>query len=97
MQNAGVDFYGERWHNAHPLVMKFFQEQGLFLVITDETMQSEIARIYRKGAVEIYDYRQHPGGYSFRVLQEWMDAYPDTASGYNNLAGVYERQGKLIL
>ena len=51
-------------------------EQGLYLVIADETVQKEIAEIYRQGAVEIYDYKRHPGEYSFRDLQEWAAGLP---------------------
>lgn len=53
-------------------------EQGLFLVIADEKMQAEIAAIYRRGAVEIYDYRRHPAEYAFRDLQEWVTGLPET-------------------
>lgn len=53
-------------------------EQGLFLVVADEMMQKEIVDIYRKGTVKIYDYKRHPGGYSFYDLQKWMIALPET-------------------
>ena len=53
-------------------------EQGLFLVIADEKMQAEIAAIYRRGAVEIYDYRRHPAEYAFRDIQEWVTGLPET-------------------
>lgn len=51
-------------------------EQGIYLAVADEEMQSEIARIYRRGAVGVYDYKQHPGAYSFRDLQEWVSGLP---------------------
>ena len=51
-------------------------EQGLFLVVADEIIQKEIAEIYRQG-VKIYDYRRHPGTYSFRDLQELVTALPE--------------------
>lgn len=53
-------------------------EQGLYLVVAEEQMQKEIVGIYRKGAVEVYDYKQHPGAYSFRDLQEWVLSLPET-------------------
>lgn len=53
-------------------------EQGLFIVVADEILQKEIVGIYRLGAVEIYDYKQHPGEYSFRDLQEWVAGLPET-------------------
>lgn len=53
-------------------------EQGLFLVIADESMQQEIMGIYRQGAVEVYDYRRRPGNYAFRDLQQWVAEFPET-------------------
>ncbi len=53
-------------------------EQGLYLVVAEERMQKEIVGIYRRGAIEVYDYKQHPGGYSFRDLQEWVLGLPET-------------------
>jgi len=51
-------------------------EQGLFLAVADEAIQSEIMNIYRNGLVGIYDYRRHPGDYSFPILQEWVLSLP---------------------
>jgi hypothetical protein len=53
-------------------------EQGLFLVVADEPVQKEIVEIYRNGTAGIYDYRRHPGAYSFRDLQEWAIGLPET-------------------
>ncbi len=53
-------------------------EQGLYLVVADEKMQKEIVETYRCRAVEIYDCKQHPGGYSFRKLEEWVVSLPKT-------------------
>ena len=53
-------------------------EQGLYLVVAEEQMQKEIVGIYRKGAVEVYDYKQRPGAYIFRDLQEWVLSLPET-------------------
>lgn len=53
-------------------------EQGLYLVVAEEQMQKEIVGIYRKGAVEVYDYKQRPGAYFFRDLQEWVLSLPET-------------------
>ena len=53
-------------------------EQGLYLVVADEDTQKEIVDIYRRGAVKVYDYKRHPGAYSFRDLQEWADREPET-------------------
>ena len=53
-------------------------EQGLFLIIADEMMQEEIVDIYSQGTVEIYDYKQHLGGYSFYDLQKWIITLPET-------------------
>lgn len=53
-------------------------EQGIYLVVADEEMQEEIARIYGQGMVEVYDYRQHPGSYSFQDLQGWVAKFPET-------------------
>lgn len=53
-------------------------EQGMFLVIADEHIQSEIIRIYRQGAVSVYDYKRHPGAYSFHDLQQWVAGTPET-------------------
>ncbi|MCI8364183.1 MAG: tetratricopeptide repeat protein [Eubacterium sp.] len=53
-------------------------EQGLYLVVAEERIQKEIVGIYRRGGVEIYDYKQHPGAYSFRDLQEWVLSLPET-------------------
>lgn len=47
-------------------------EQGLFLVVADEETQKDIAGRYSQGAVGIYDYKRHPGAYSFQKLQEWV-------------------------
>lgn len=52
-------------------------EQGLFLAVADEMIQSEIVRIYAQGAVGLYDYRRHPGAYSFHNLSEWAAAQPE--------------------
>lgn len=52
-------------------------EQGLFLAVADEEIQQEIVKIYRRGTVEIYDYKQRPGAYSFRELNEWITSKPD--------------------
>lgn len=53
-------------------------EQGLFLVSADEKDQMEIADIYSRGDVEIYDYRRHLGEYSFHEIQEWVDGLPQS-------------------
>ena len=53
-------------------------EQGLYLVVAEEQLQKEIVGIYRRGAVEVYDYKQRPGAYSFRDLQEWVLSLPET-------------------
>ena len=53
-------------------------EQGLYLVVADEEIQQEIVRFYRRGAVEIFNYRNTPGTYSFRDLQEWVSRLPET-------------------
>ena len=53
-------------------------EQGMFLVVADETVQKEMVEIYRNGTAGIYDYRRHPGAYSFRDLQEWAIGLPET-------------------
>lgn len=53
-------------------------EQGLFLVVADETVQEEIVNIYRNGAVKIYDYKRHPGAYAFQHLQELAAELPAT-------------------
>lgn len=55
-------------------------DQGLFLVVADERIQSEMMRFYERGAVEVYDCRQHPGEYFFRNLQEWVNGLPKTKS-----------------
>ena len=36
-------------------------EQGMFLVVADETIQKEIVEVYRHGMVGMYDDRRHPG------------------------------------
>ena len=51
-------------------------EQGLYLVVADEPVQKEIVEIYRRGTVEIYDYKRYPGAYSFPVLQKWVAGLP---------------------
>ena len=53
-------------------------EQGLFLVVADETIQKEIVRFYQRGATQIYDYKQHPNAYMFRDLEEWIMKLPET-------------------
>ena len=53
-------------------------EQGLYLVVADEEIQKEIVRFYRRGAVEIFDYRKASGTYSFHELQEWVAGLPET-------------------
>ncbi|MDE7309016.1 MAG: tetratricopeptide repeat protein, partial [Lachnospiraceae bacterium] len=50
-------------------------EYGLFLVIADEEMQNEIARVYRRGMVRIYDYKEHPKAYSFLDLKKWIENF----------------------
>lgn len=52
-------------------------EYGLYVVVADETIQSEIIEIYRKGMVGVYDYRRNPGRYSFQVLQQWIAQKPE--------------------
>lgn len=52
-------------------------EQGIYPAVADEEMQGEIVRIYRQGAVGVYDYMRHPGAYSFRNLQEWVSGLPE--------------------
>ena len=47
------------------------------MAVADEEMQGEIVRIYRQGAVGVYDYMRHPGAYSFRDLQEWVSGLPE--------------------
>ncbi len=53
-------------------------EQGLFLAVADEAIQQELINTYRQGAVEVYDYKRHPGEYSFPVLGEWVAGLPET-------------------
>ena len=50
-------------------------EYGLFLVIADEEMQNEIARVHRRGMVRIYDYKEHPKAYSFLDLKKWIENF----------------------
>ena len=52
-------------------------EYGLFLVIAEEEMQNEIARVYHRGMVKIYDYKEHPKAYSFLDLKKWIDTFPE--------------------
>ena len=52
-------------------------EEGLFLVIAKESIQKEIAEIYRRGRVGIYDYKQNPGSYSFQKLKEYIETHSD--------------------
>lgn len=52
-------------------------EYGLFLVIAEEEMQSQIAEVYHRGMVKIYDYKEHPKAYSFLDLKKWIDAFPE--------------------
>ena len=52
-------------------------ESGLYLVVADEKYQQKIAAIYSRGAVGIYDYKCHPGKYSFVELKEWIDKKKD--------------------
>ena len=47
-------------------------------MVADEILQKGIVGIYRLGAVEIYDYKQHPVEYSFRDLQEWVAGLTET-------------------
>jgi len=49
-------------------------ESGLFLVVANEEIQREIVETYRGGKIEVYDYKQHGGEYSFRVLEDWIEA-----------------------
>ena len=53
-------------------------EQGLYLVVAGEKIQQEIVGFYRRGAVEIFDYKNTPGTYSFHDLQEWVSRFPET-------------------
>ena len=53
-------------------------EQGLYLAVADEGVQEEIVKVYRLGTVEIYDYKRHPGAYTFRELQKWVTGLPET-------------------
>ena len=52
-------------------------EQGLFLVVADEEIQREIIEVYRHGLAGVYDYKRHPGSYSFRDLEEWAAGLPE--------------------
>lgn len=53
-------------------------EQGMFLVIADENVQRDMVDFYRRRTVEVYDYKKHPGAYSFRDLEEWVVQFPET-------------------
>ena len=44
-------------------------EQGLFLVVADELAQADIIDVYSRGTVKIYNYKEHPGSYSFLDLK----------------------------
>ena len=52
-------------------------EDGLFLVVADEDMQSEIAKVYQRGEVGIYDCKQNPKEYSFQRLESWITSKPE--------------------
>ena len=51
-------------------------DQGFFLAVSNELVQKEIVEIYRLGSVKIYDYKRHPGGYSFQDLYKWITSQP---------------------
>ena len=72
-------------------------EQGLFLVVADEMMQKEIVDIYRKGTVKIYDYKRHPGGYSFYDLQKSEKGTADSAGRERRVTGqpVWKNAGRV--
>ncbi len=46
-------------------------------MVADERVQKEIVDVYRRGRVEIYDYRRYPGAYSFLELQKWAAGRPE--------------------
>jgi len=51
-----------------------YSEDGIYFIITSESMQQEIAAHYTISNVEIYDYKQHSGTYSFNVLEDWINS-----------------------
>ena len=51
-------------------------EYGFYLVVADENTQQEIADVYCLDNVEIYDYKQYPGGYSFSKLEQKLETVP---------------------
>ena len=52
-------------------------EDGLFLVVADEPIQQEIVEVYGGGMIGVYDYKRHPGEYSFSELKGWIDLQAD--------------------
>lgn len=52
-------------------------EQGFFLVVAEEELQKEILSVYREGPVAVYDYREHPGPYSFQGFSAWLAGQED--------------------
>ena len=52
-------------------------EQGFFLVVAEEELQNEILSVYREGPVAVYDYREHPGPYSFQGFSAWLAGQED--------------------
>ena len=55
-------------------------EQGLYLAAAPKSIQDEIVRIYQSGPVAIYDYKQHPGAYSFQNLSKWIASVPESST-----------------
>lgn len=52
-------------------------ENGLFLVIAEESIQQEIVEVYRGGRIGVYDYKRYHGEYSFPALKDWIDTQAD--------------------
>ncbi len=52
-------------------------EDGFFLVVADEHIQKEIVEKYQGKQIGIYDCKQYQKGYSFQLLETWIQSMPN--------------------
>ncbi len=70
MSDSDVDAYKSiEWIMSH-------SDEGFYFLIATERKQQEIVGQYADSNIAIYDYKKHPGGYSFNILEKWLANNP---------------------
>lgn len=52
-------------------------DDGFFSLIASESMQSQVAALYKDSNVAVYDYLLQQDEYTFQALKDWICAHPD--------------------